>query len=97
MVEVQLIEDTVTGFVQVPYGDTKLAKKGRKHTVSLSRVPSKGEKVRTKVRDDSTGDLINTATFLMSEPPVHFDPTAHWLTDETHDIAAICTVYRVTE
>ena len=97
MVEVQLIEDTVTGFVQVPYGDTKFAKKGRKHVVSLSRVPCVGEKVRTKVRDDSTGDLVNTATFLVSEPPILLDPTAHWLTDETHDIAAICRVYRVTE
>jgi len=96
MVEVQLIEDTVTGFVQVPYGDTKLAKRGRKHVVSISRVPCVGEKIRTKVRDDSTGDLINTATFLVSEPPTHLDPSTLGF-GEVPDLAAICTVYRVTE
>lgn len=96
-IEVLLIEDSVTGFVQVPYGDTKFAKKDRKHTAQLTRVPNLGEKIRIKVKDDPKTDLVNIATFRVSEPPTHLDPSACMTAAPDWNVEAICTVYRVTE
>jgi len=96
-IEVLLIEDSVTGFSRVPYGDEKLAKKGRKHTARLTRVPSLGEKIQVKVKDDPKADLVNIATFLVSVPPTHLDPTASMFGTPQVNVEAVVRVYRVTE
>lgn len=94
-----LIEESAGGRV-VENLDEKLSKPGRRHLVALSRVPNFGEKIRTRVVEETPeGRKVPLVTFRLCSHPTHIDQN-RFTSEEAiaeQGAIAIAHVYRLTE
>jgi hypothetical protein len=93
MVFVQLVEENVNGFREIPYGDSKKSKAGRVHVARLSRVPEEGERHRMKVDD---GDRLPTEALFVVAEVEHLDSSMlRFVPASAESFAAVVKVYRL--
>lgn len=94
-----LIEESAGGRVVENMAE-KLSRPGRRHIVALSRVPSLGEKVRTRtVEDTPEGRQTIVAIFRLCSHPTHIDQSRSTSEEANAEQGAIAIahVFRLTE